>query len=68
MSWLLLAALVYMVALYGALFMVQAQTEGMSVLALIVAAATSGLWVAAMYLIFRGLVEVGVFDALMVAR
>lgn len=68
MIFLLLAGLVYMVTLFGALFMVQAWTEERTVWALLIAAATSALWVWAMYLLFLGLVEVGVFDMLLESR
>ena len=68
MTFLLLAGLIYMATLFGALLMVQAWSEDRTVWALSIAAATSALWVWAMYLLFRGLVEVGVFDMLLESR
>lgn len=68
MTFLLLAGLVYMATLFGVLLLVQAWTEDRTVRALLIAAATSALWVWAMYLLFRGLVEVGVFDMLLESR
>jgi hypothetical protein len=67
-TFLLLAGLVYMATLFGVLLLVQAWTEDRTVRALLIAAATSALWVWAMYLLFRGLVEVGVFDMLLESR
>lgn len=66
MIWLMFAGLVYLLALYGTLFLVQASNNGEPVLALFVALVTAILWVTSMYLIFRGLVEIGVFDVLKV--
>lgn len=61
MLWLICAGFVYAFALIGSLIMATADSPaGM----LFAALGSSVLWVAAMYLVFRGLIEVGTFDEL----
>jgi hypothetical protein len=61
MSYLPLAAIAYFICLYFMVGMAQAETIIGSVLA---ATVTSVLWIVAMGLLFKGLVQVGTFDLL----
>lgn len=64
MIWLVSAVVVYLLAMFSQFFMVDAQTDGRKIEAVIIGAITAILWVVAMYLLFRGLIWLGMFDEL----